>query len=60
MIREFNKNWEQDYLIKTTETLQAVTDRRNTTLEKNIKKVYDAQTAADIEVSKVESGRDDD
>jgi len=34
MIREFNKKWEQDYLIKTAETLQAVTDRRNTTLFK--------------------------
>jgi hypothetical protein len=38
MIREFKKKWEQDYLIKTTGTLQAVTDRRNTDLEKNDKR----------------------
>ncbi len=48
MIQESNKEWEQDYLIKTTETLQAVTDRRNASLEKNTKTVCD-QTPADIE-----------
>jgi hypothetical protein len=49
VIREFNKKWEPDYLIKTTETLQAVTDRRNAALEKNAKGVCDCQTAADVE-----------
>jgi hypothetical protein len=47
MIREFNKKWEQDYLIKTEES-QSVTDRRNAALEKNAKRVCDSQTAADI------------
>jgi hypothetical protein len=42
------KKWEQDYLIKTAQTLQAVTDRRNTSLEKNAERVSDSQTAADI------------
>jgi hypothetical protein len=28
MIREIDKKWEQDYLIKTAQTLQTVTDRR--------------------------------
>jgi hypothetical protein len=49
MIREFNKKWEQDCLIKTAETLQAVPDRRNAALEKTAKRVCDSQTAADIE-----------
>ena len=44
MIQEFNKKWEQDYLIKTAETLQVVTVRRNSTLEKNTKKVSEGQT----------------
>ena len=57
MIREFNKKWEQDYLIKTTETLQAVTDRRNVALEKNTKRGCDSQTSADIiEVGLVGNG----
>jgi len=36
VIREFNQKWEQDYVRKTEETLQAVTDRRNTALEKKL------------------------
>ena len=52
--------WEQDYLIKTAETLQAVTDRRNAALEKNAKRVCDSQTAADIPEAMGEGGGDDD
>ena len=33
MIRKFNKTWEQDCLIKSADTLQAVTDRRIAALE---------------------------
>jgi len=56
MIREFNQKWEQDYVRKTTVTLQAVTDRRNTAFEKNFKR-------ADIEEAMGamgEGGGDDD
>ena len=60
MIREFNKKWEQDYLIKTAEILQAVTDRRNAALEKNTKRVCDSRTAADIEEATGEGAGDDD
>ena len=35
MIREFNQKWEQDYVRKTTETLQPQTDRTKITHEKN-------------------------
>jgi hypothetical protein len=59
VIREFNKKWEQDYLIKTAETLQAVIYRRNAALEKNAKRVCDSQTAVDITVAMGEGGGDD-
>jgi len=48
MTRKLNKKWEKDYLIKTAQTLQAVNDRRSTSLEKNAERVSDSQTAADI------------
>ena len=35
MIREFNEEWETDYVRKTTETLQTQTDRRKSSTEKN-------------------------
>ena len=35
MIREFNQQWEQDYVKKTAETLQAQADRRKSVAEKN-------------------------
>ena len=47
-------------LIKTEETLQAVTDRRNAALEKIGKRVCDSQTAADIEQAMGKGGGDDD
>jgi hypothetical protein len=37
MIWAFNKKLEKDYLIKKAVTFPAVTDRRNTALEKNDK-----------------------
>ena len=39
MIREFNQQWEQDYVRKMTETLQAQTDRRKSVAEKNAQRV---------------------
>ena len=35
MIREFNEQWEKDYVRKTTETLQDQVDRRKSAAEKN-------------------------
>ncbi len=35
MIREFNEQWEKDYVRKTAETLQAQTVRRKSAAEKN-------------------------
>ena len=60
MIREFNKKCEQEYLIKTAETFQSVTDRRNDALEKNTKRVCDSQMTADIDEAIGEGGGDDD
>ena len=39
MIREFNQQWEQDYVRKTAETLQAQADRRKSVAEKNAQRV---------------------
>ena len=58
VIREFNKKWEQDNLIKTAETLQAVIYRRNAALEKNAERACDSQTAADITKAMGEGGGD--
>ena len=60
IIREFNKEWEQDYLIKPAETLQTVTVSRNSDLEKYTKKVCEGQTTTDIEETMGEGGGDDD
>jgi hypothetical protein len=38
MIREFNQKWEQDYVRKTTETLQVQDDRRTISHEKNVQR----------------------
>ena len=35
MIREFNQQWDKDYVWKTAETLQAQADRRKSPTEKN-------------------------
>ena len=42
------------------DTLQTVTDRRNSALEKNVKRVCDSQTTADIEEAMGEGRGDDD
>jgi hypothetical protein len=35
MIAEFQKHWQEEYKIKTSEQLQSVIDKRNTRNEKN-------------------------
>ena len=52
MIREFNQQWEQDYVRKTTETLQAQSDRRKSAVEKNAQRT-------DIEETMGEGGGDE-
>jgi hypothetical protein len=36
MIDEFQKNWQDEYKIKTSDQLQSVIDKRNTRNEKNV------------------------
>ena len=48
MITEFQKSWEQEYKIKTSEQLQSVIDKRNTRNEQNVKTQRDRETAADM------------
>ena len=45
MIAEFNKNWEEDYEIKSAAVLQSVIDKRDTAHRKNAKTVCDRNTA---------------
>ena len=49
MIREFNEQWEKDYVRKTAETLQAQADRRKSVAEKNAQR-------ADIDEAMGEGG----
>ena len=48
MIAEFQKHWEEEYKIKTTEELQSVIDKRNTRNEKNVKTQRDRNTTTDM------------
>ena len=59
MIVEFQKHWEEEYKIKTTEELQSVIDKRNTHNEKNTKTQRDRNTTADMDESKVDGDDDD-
>jgi hypothetical protein len=43
-----------------TDTLQVVTHRRNDSLGKSTKRLYDSQTVVDIEETMTEGGGDDD
>ena len=45
MIAEFQKNWEEQYKIKTSEQLQSVIDKRNTRNEKNAQTQHERDTA---------------
>ena len=56
MVWEFNKNWEQDYLIKTGKTLQTATDRRNYSLKKITKSLsVDFQSGTRLAVNGLET-----
>jgi hypothetical protein len=59
MIAEFNKNWEEDYKIKSAAVLQSVIDKRDTAHRKNAKTVCDRNTAADIEEAGAHADDDD-
>ena len=52
MIREFNEQWEKDYVRKTAETLQVQVDRRKSVTEKNTQR-------SDIDETMGEGGGDE-
>ena len=49
LIAEFQRHWEEQYKIKTSEQLQSVIDKRNTLNEKNAQTQRERDTAADME-----------
>jgi hypothetical protein len=51
MIAEFQKHWQEEYKIKTSEQLQSVIDKRNTRNEKNAQTQHDRNTATDMDES---------
>ena len=59
MIAEFQKSWEQEYKIKTSEQLQSVIDKRNTRNEQNAKMQRDRETAADMDEARADGDDDD-
>ena len=59
MITEFQKSWEQEYKIKTSEQLQSVIDKRNTRNEQNAKTQRDRETAADMDEARADGDDDD-
>jgi hypothetical protein len=59
MIAEFQKSWEQEYKIKTSEQLQSVIDKRNTRNEQNAKTQRDKETAADMDETRADGDDDD-
>ena len=52
MIREFNQEWDKDYVRKTAETLQYQTDRRKSATEQNAQRT-------DIDETMGEGGGDE-
>jgi hypothetical protein len=59
MIAEFQKSWEQEYKIKTSDQLQSVIDKRNTHNEKNAKTPRDRNTTADMDEARVDGDDDE-
>jgi hypothetical protein len=49
MIVEFQRNWDEQYKIKTSEQLQSVIDKRNTRNEKNTQTPRERDTVADMD-----------
>ncbi len=59
MIAEFQKHWQEEYKIKTTEQLQSVIDKRNTHHEKNAHMQRDRNTTDDMDETRVDGDDDD-
>jgi hypothetical protein len=59
MIVEYQRNWEEQYKIKTSEQLQSVIDKRNTRNEKNTQTQRKRDTVADMEETRVDGDDDD-
>jgi hypothetical protein len=59
MIAEFQKHWQEEYKIKTSERLQSVIDKRNTHHEKNAQTQRDRNTVIDIDESRADGDDDD-
>ena len=59
MIAEFQKNWEEQYKIKTSEQLQSVIDKRNTRNEKNAQTQHERNTTADMDEARTDGDDDD-
>ena len=59
MIAEFQRHWEEQYKIKTSEQLQSVIDKRNTRNEKNVKTQRDRNTTADMDEARADGDDDD-
>ena len=58
MIAEFQRHWEEQYKIKTSEQLQSVIDKRNTLNEKNAQQ-HERNTAADMDEARADGDDDD-
>jgi hypothetical protein len=59
MIAEFQKHWQEEYKIKTSEQLQSVIDKRNTRNEKNVQTQRDRNTATDMDETRADGDDDD-
>ena len=59
MIAEFQRHWEEQYKIKTSEQLQSVIDKRNTLNEKNAQTQHDRNTVVDMDEVRTDGDDDD-
>ena len=59
MIAEFQRHWEEQYKIKTSEQFQSVIDKRNTLNEKNAQTQHERNTAADMDEARADGDDDD-
>ena len=59
MIAEFQRHWEEQYKIKTSEQLQSVIDKRNTRNEKNAQTQRDRNTTVDMDDARGDGDDDD-
>ena len=59
MIAEFQRNWEEQHKIKTSDQLQSVIDKRNTRNEENAQTQRERDTDADMEEARADGDDDD-